>query len=362
MGAVLSNTFSEVHIGEGALADLSNLLCEEFSASKKFILVDSNTRKHCLPVLLKFFHESINYELIEIAAGEEHKSLVSCEKIWKALTAGEIDKHSVIISLGGGMIGDLGGFSAATILRGVKHIQVPTSLLAMVDASAGGKTGINLSGLKNQVGTFSHPLAIYIYQPFLNTLPERDFNSGLAEIAKHALIADAELWESFRKKKTFDDEDIRQFVLRSIEIKSGFVAMDEKDLRERHALNFGHTIGHAIEAFSLAKYELAFLHGEAVAVGMIAESYLSEIVSGLPTHEAEEIVNCLASRYHYLNFDFEPTQLMPYIKHDKKNKNSIPDFTLLPSIGSVKINQHTSEENIEIAIRKTRNLFLNPVV
>jgi len=362
MGIVLSNFFSEVLFGEESLAHLGKLLFDRHSDSKKFILVDSNTRKFCLPVLVKLLPKNINFTIIEINSGEENKNLKSCEIIWETLTAEGIDKHSVIINLGGGMIGDLGGFSAATILRGVKHIQIPTSLLAMVDASSGGKTGINFAGLKNQVGIFSHPSAICIYPGFLETLPERDFNSGLAEVAKHALIADTALWKVFSGKNQFSANELSHFIKRSIEIKSSYVTLDEKDLKERHALNFGHTIGHAIEAFSLANHKEPIMHGEAVAFGMIAETYLSELVVGLSREQVEEVVNCLAGRYKYLYPDFDSSQLMGFIRLDKKNRNSVPDFTLIPAIGSVLINQQASDENIDQAIRKTKLLFSNSVI
>ena len=358
----LSNAFSEVCLGEDSLVHLNKLLSVKYSKSKKFILVDTNTRKYCLPSLVNCFPEDFSFTLIEIPAGEKNKNLQSCELIWKTLSDAEIDKDAVIISLGGGMIGDLSGFSASCILRGVNYIQVPTSLLAMVDASSGGKTGINFSGLKNQIGTFFHPAAIYIYPPFLDTLPKRDFNSGMAEIAKHALIADADLWKIYSGKKHFNSIELLHFIKRSIEIKSSFVALDEKDMKERHALNFGHTIGHAIEAYSLANHSDPIMHGEAVAIGMIAETYLSAMVTGLPKEQVEEVVNCLSDHYGYINPDLDSSQLMDFIRLDKKNRNSIPDFTLIPEIGSVLINQKTSDENINQAIRKTELLFSNSVI
>ncbi len=362
MSTLLKTASCDVHIGKDCFDQLSTLLSGEYKKSRKIFLVDSNTRVHCLPLVLASLPADLDYDVIEVPFGEESKSLSSCEKIWSQLTASNADKKSVLINTGGGMIGDLGGFVASTFLRGIDFVQVPTSLLAMVDASYGGKTGINFGELKNQVGTFSSPTAIYIYPPFLDTLPRREFNSGLAEIIKHALIADAALWAICPENQMLDSLDIIELIKRSIEIKSKYVAIDPKDKNERHALNFGHTIGHAIESYSLIHHKDPYLHGEAIAIGMIAETFLSHQHKGLSVAQTEEIVTTLLGLYNYLSFNIEPEKLMTYIRADKKNKNSVPNFSLLPLIGSVTINQVASEDDILNSLQLTLRQFLNSVV
>lgn len=359
MKASQMSHFSTLHFGINCFEKVPALIQEEYRNSIFFILVDTNTRKYCLDVLIKELNESFSYQIIEIQPGEENKTLKSCEEIWKQLSTAGVNKESVLVSLGGGMIGDLGGFCAATILRGIRHIQIPTSLLAMVDASAGGKTGTNFLGLKNQIGTFTHPVAIYIHPPFLKTLPERDFNSGFAEIVKHALIADLEMWGSISKKQNAKSMDLDQWIQRSIEIKNAFVELDEKDLNERHALNFGHTIGHAIESYSLANHKNKIHHGEAVVLGMIAEVYLSEEILKLPVLELQEIVSFLARKYNYLKMDFDAEDLLKFIVVDKKNINGVPNFSLIPSIGSVHVNQSASTQQIINSISKAKGHFMS---
>ena len=361
MGMVLSTAFCKVHLGTDCFVHLNDLLNAEYHLSKKFILVDENTHANCLSIFREALSNQIHFEIIEIPSGEQYKNLSSCERIWQSLTNSGVDKDSVLISLGGGMIGDLGGFIAATILRGIDHIQVPTSLLAMVDASTGGKTGINFSGLKNQIGTFSHPKAVYINPEFTSTLSEREFNSGMAEIAKHALIADADMWQSFSGKSEFSSIELFQLIKRSVEIKNSFVLKDEKDTGERHALNFGHTIGHAIESYSLAHHKMPIRHGEAVAIGMMAESYLSGQILGLPTSQLHEILRSLESRFSYLQSDFLPAELMKYIYSDKKNKGTQPNFSLIPAIGSVRINQSASDLQIIESVKSALNHFMSTV-
>jgi 3-dehydroquinate synthase len=361
MGTVLTSFFSEVRFGLDCFDHFKELINSTYVSGKKFILVDENTRKHCLPILIQSLPENIDFEVIEVPSGEENKSLETCQQIWKALLESGVGTNSVLISVGGGMVGDLGGFVASTILRGIDHIQIPTTLLAMVDSSTGGKTGINFSGLKNQIGTFIHPKAVYIYPQFTTTLTPRDFNSGLAEIAKHALIADAGMWNNFSSKVEFSSIDLLSWIKRSVEIKSSFVKRDEKDKAERHALNFGHTIGHALEAYSIEHSKTPLRHGEAVAIGLIAESYLSCSVLGLLHSQLMEIVNCLSKRFKYLSLAFSPEELMKYIYADKKNIGARPNFSMIPEIGSVKINQYADDLIIMDSMKKTFDHFLSPV-
>ena len=362
MATVMSTFFNDIRIGLDCFDHLNLLLNNEYKTSGKFVIVDENTKKYCLPVLLRSLTDVSRLNIIEVPSGEENKNLETCTRVWQSLLNLSVDTDSLIISLGGGAIGDLSGFVAATILRGVDHIQIPTSLLAMVDASVGGKTGINFSGLKNQIGTFTHPRAVYINPNFINTLSNRDINSGLSETLKHALIADSGLWNQFLSNVDMSPIHYEELISRSVEIKNSFVIGDEKDKSSRHALNFGHTIGHSIESFSLVNDKYVIRHGEAIALGMIAESYLSHLILGHPEKDFRKIASYLSDKFKYLELNFLPTDLMSSIYFDKKNKNSEPNFTLIPGIGKVSINHTASEDQILEAIRITLSLFLTKVV
>ncbi|MFN8316721.1 MAG: 3-dehydroquinate synthase family protein, partial [Chitinophagales bacterium] len=239
--------------------------------SKLVCIADSNTILHCFPRL------KVEANCIIILAGEEHKSISSCMSIWEQLTALNVDRNALILSLGGGMITDLGSFAASCFKRGIAHINIPTSLLGMVDASVGGKTGIDFMGFKNHIGVFDTACETYICSELLSTLPERELNSAWAEVIKHYLIHDAEAFIAFAKldtKSNLTTNDIQRLIERAVAIKSHFVAQDPFDIGVRKALNFGHTIGHAIESHYLST-SAPLLHGEAVAMGLIAESYIS---------------------------------------------------------------------------------------
>jgi 3-dehydroquinate synthase len=362
MENLICTEFCDVFTGLESLNQLRSQLHNRYSDSSKFILTDSNVRRHSLPLLHKILPESENFRVIEIPAGESNKELGSCSLIWSALTKAGAGRDSLLLSLGGGMICDLGGFAAATYMRGICHILIPTSLLAMVDASTGGKTGINFNGLKNQLGVFSNPEAVYLYLPFLETLPEREFNSGLAEVIKHALIADAGLWHHLLKGTDFAEADLEQLVRRSIVIKNDIVSTDRKDLHLRHSLNFGHTIGHARESISIRDNGDSLRHGEAIAFGMIAESYLSHLLAGLSHTELTEITDYISSRYNYINTGFDPECLIPLIISDKKNISGQPNFSLIPSIGKVEVNRTAGKEEILESVNYTLNAFSKAAV
>ncbi len=361
MGTIITTNSSLIHLGSDCFDHLNQLLSDEYDSSKKLILTDSNTKLHCLPLLTKILSSRYQFEVINILPGEENKNLKSCEYIWTELSRMKADKKSVILNLGGGMICDLGAFAASTFLRGIDFVQIPTSLLAMVDASSGGKTGINFSGLKNQVGNFSNPRSVYIYPNFIETLPERDFNSGLAEIIKHAIIADPVLWKFILEKQDSLNVKLDKLIKNSLEVKNKFVELDPYDKKERHALNFGHTIGHALESYSLSFGNAPLRHGEAVAFGMIAESILSNRVCGLPDDQMNEINGIISKQFSYLHLDFEPQELMRFMHSDKKNEDHKINFSLLSSIGNIRINQHTSESNIIAAIDNALGHFMKSV-
>ena len=261
-----------------------------------FILTDENTAEHCLPLVKEKLGDLTNYDLIEINAGEESKDIDFCIGIWKLLIDFGADRKSLLINLGGGVISDLGGFAASTFKRGIDFIHVPTTLLSQVDASVGGKTGIDIDSIKNIVGTFTQPKAVFIHDEFLNTLPERQILSGLAEMLKHGLICDADYWNQLKNSDL--TKPAAELIYRSVEIKNEVVIEDPKETGIRKSLNFGHTVGHAVETYSLVNENVESLsHGEAIAIGMICEAWLSHKKSGLSSQELKEITDVTTALY-----------------------------------------------------------------
>ena len=268
MKVVHSSTY-DIIIGEDSLQTI-----QYSSYSAIAILVDEHTKMNCLDIFLK--ECLINPKLIiEIHSGEEHKNLSTCEHIWQKLTTAQIDRNSLLINLGGGVIGDLGGFAASCYKRGIDFIQVPTTLLAMVDASVGGKLAIDLENFKNQIGLFKSPKGVYIFPKFLQTLNQRQIVSGYAEIVKHALIADKDYWQLLMET-SIEKINWEETIYHSITLKNNIVESDPFEENKRKILNFGHTLGHAIESYYLKK-EKDILHGEAVALGMYLEAELSPL-------------------------------------------------------------------------------------
>ncbi|MDB5283421.1 MAG: 3-dehydroquinate synthase [Bacteroidota bacterium] len=315
------------------------------ASSSVFVLVDENTLKYCYPLLSSTLAE---HSLIQIPSGEENKSLNQCEIIWQKLTEANADRSSLLINLGGGVIGDLGGFAAGCYKRGIKFVNVPTTLLAMVDASVGAKTGVDFMGYKNQVGLFNEPEGVFIYPDFLKTLSERELTSGFAEVIKHYLIADKAAFEQIQNSKPeIRDLNFAELVERNVHIKSSIVQQDPLEQGARKALNFGHTVGHAVESCFFGKKETKLLHGESVAIGIIAESFISmrkEKLSGL---ELELIID-MVLHYFDLPFlaesDFSP--IIKLLQQDKKNVKKQVRFTLLNGIGNYSIDNFVEEELI----------------
>lgn len=312
--------------------------------SKVAVLVDENTRLHCLPI----FEEKLgsDFEVIEITSGEQHKNIETCTQIWSEMMHLGLDRHSLLINLGGGVIGDMGGFCAATFLRGIDFIQVPTTLLSQVDASVGGKLGIDFNLVKNSVGVFRDPQAVWVNPVFLDTLPDSEIRSGFAEIFKHALIAERSLWENLRNLKNLREVEWESLLAQSLRIKQRVVEEDPFEKGIRKALNFGHTIGHAVESMALRK-EQNLLHGEAVAIGIVCESFLSK-----KNKELSEIMAVI--RKHYPPFSFSESdfpELLQLMTKDKKNRGGKINFSLLPSIGEVEVNQVCEVEEIKTALR-----------
>ena len=300
--------------------------------SRFFILTDENTAIHCLPVIKDRFAGQDNFDIIEINAGEESKDIDFCIGIWKMLIDFGADRKSLIINLGGGVVSDMGGFAASTFKRGIDFVHVPTTLLSQVDASVGGKTGIDIDSIKNIIGTFTPPKAVFIAYDFLKTLPARQILSGLAEMLKHGLIIDAAFWDAL---KTSDlTLPAAELIYWSIEIKNKVVIEDPTEKGIRKSLNFGHTIGHAVETNSLIHDANPLTHGEAIAIGMICEAYLSYKKTGLSLNELEEIVRVLRNLYpDYSLAGVDYNALCALMLKDKKNLNGKINCTLLTSIG-----------------------------
>ncbi len=307
-----------------------------------FILSDTKTKSSCLGRLISFAPSLQKAEILEIPAGEKNKSLKTAGHIWNVLANSGASRRSLLINLGGGVITDLGGFVASTFNRGIPFINIPTSLLGMVDAAIGGKTGINLGDIKNQVGTFHHPDAIFIHTGFLETLDSYGLLSGFAEIIKTALVADNRLWKKLGSirlqdllNKPLDEAIWEELISESVAVKCRIVEQDfsEKNLRE--ILNFGHTIGHAFESISLQKNRKSLSHGHAIALGMICESQLSTLKTGLDIKDQEVITRMIFPDFEYYPLQAKDVDFMvDFIGHDKKRRGSGLRFSLLRSPGN----------------------------
>jgi 3-dehydroquinate synthase len=316
------------------------------SYSKIFILTDRNTSEYCLPLFKSYLPKLTEYDLIEIDPGEENKNIDFCIGIWKMLLDFGADRKSLMINLGGGVITDIGGFAASTFKRGIDFVQIPTTLLSQVDASVGGKTGIDMDGVKNIIGTFAQPKAVFINSSFLSTLDDRQITSGFAEMIKHGLIYDSDY---FKQLKAIHPKEINdQLVCRSVEIKNDVVTKDPTEKGLRKILNFGHTIGHAIESYSLANDSFPLLHGEAIGAGMICEAYLSHRLNGLSLDALNEITDYVKSIFPIYSFGESIYEdLFTYMLNDKKNTSGNIGFALLKQIGVCEFDIYVSQENIK---------------
>ncbi|MEM9001097.1 MAG: 3-dehydroquinate synthase [Bacteroidota bacterium] len=335
----------DVHFDELGEASLKQYLAQK-AYSKIFVLTDTNTKQHCLPLFSGILDRDID-AVFEIKPGEEHKTIPTCSEVWEMLSNYGGDRRSLLINLGGGVVTDLGGFVASTFKRGIDFINVPTTLLAMVDASIGGKTGVDLGPLKNQVGVINQPEMVLIFPRFLNTLEDRQVFSGYAEMLKHGLIKDERYWEDLRSLKNFETLG---HIKKSIAIKNEIVLQDPAEKGLRKILNFGHTLGHAIESYFLAASEKEMLlHGEAIAIGMILEGYLSHRLTGLSKVELQEIKTTFLAvfkKVHFTKTDIE--NILSLLKYDKKNSYGNINFVLLQRIGKgvfdIKVKDHLFEE------------------
>ncbi|HEY0031597.1 MAG TPA: 3-dehydroquinate synthase [Bacteroidia bacterium] len=321
--------------------------------SKLFILVDENSLKYCYPQLVEKIAAFKEAEIIEIDSGEDSKTIEVCIQIWSALSEYGADRKSLFVNIGGGVIGDMGGFIASTFKRGIDFINIPTTLLAQVDASVGGKVGVDLNHLKNEIGVFNNPAAVFINSAFLNTLDKRQILSGFAEIIKHALVADAKYWRKVIRADFAVLDSFEELIKHSVEIKNKIVLEDPTEQNIRKVLNFGHTIGHALESFFLEQdSKKQLLHGEAVAAGMICEAWLSHKICKLSADELEEITCVILRRYKGLKLDTnDHHRLVELMKHDKKNENGQINFSLLSTIGKCEINKKVNADQIIAALK-----------
>lgn len=331
MESITTSSYS-VHFNEKAFENLREYLRNN-AYSKVFVLVDENTKMHCLPLLEKEMTKEISFGLIEIKSGEAHKNIEACNHVWLALSTMDADRKSLLINLGGGVVTDLGGFVASTYKRGIDFINIPTTLLSMVDASVGGKTGVDLGSLKNQIGVINQPQMVLIAPVFLHTLDDRQMHSGFAEMLKHGLIQDASYWQTLKALKNLKSVD--KHIFTSVSIKNKVVLEDPTEQHLRKILNYGHTLGHAVESYFLennAKETL--LHGEAIVVGMILEAYLSYKLTGLPLVSLADIKSSFLNRYEKVQFSNEDiTAILSNLKFDKKNSHGNINFVLLEAIG-----------------------------
>jgi 3-dehydroquinate synthase len=352
-----------IYIGENVLNDLAGFISQPmYEHSKMFILVDENTYKHCLTILLKEIPELQAAHIIEVMNGEENKNVDVCVQVWQTLTEQQADRKSLFINIGGGVISDMGGFIAATFKRGIDFINIPTTLLSQVDASVGGKLGIDLDGYKNQIGLFTNPKAVFVYVPFLESLDNRQIKSGFSEIIKHGLIFDKVYWAKIKETDVESIAQVSRLIERSIEIKNTIVLLDPHEKGIRKALNFGHTIGHAVESYSLLNNTLPLLHGEAIAIGIVCEAYLSAKISGLSAAELLEITAFIKSKYTpYQLLQSTEDDLIELMMNDKKNEQQTINFSLLPEIGKISINQTADTVLIKEALGYYRKHFNNVV-
>lgn len=342
MKALQSNEYL-VHF-EDSLPELGKYIAAN-NYSKILLLVDTNTSDFCLPLLTEALPELQDYDIIEVDPGEENKTIDFCIGIWKMMLDFKADRNSLLINLGGGVITDMGGFAASTFKRGIDFVHVPTTLLSQVDASVGGKTGIDMDQVKNIIGTFTQPKGVFIETAFLKTLSKRQVRSGFAEIIKHGLIYDAAFFAQLRLMKP--EQVTADMIYHSVEIKNEVVKADPFEKGLRKILNFGHTIGHAVESYSLKNDSDPLLHGEAIAIGFICESFLSMKYNGLAEAELKLIRDTIMAyypKYHISETTF--SDLISLMQNDKKNREGNINFSLLKSIGDCGTDSYCSTEDI----------------
>ena len=333
------------------LENTFNSFFQSVAYSDVGVLVDENTLQHCYPLIYDFLPD---HHLIQIQSGEIHKNLNICSHIWQKMTDAGFDRKALLVNVGGGVIGDMGGFCAATYKRGIDFINIPTTLLAQVDAAVGGKLGIDFQGFKNHIGLFKDPLKVIISPVFLNTLSKRELRSGFAEVIKHSLIADRNYWPNI-VHHPFEKQDWPSHITHSVNIKSEVVSKDFKEGGLRKVLNFGHTIGHAVESYFL-NTPSPLLHGEAIAMGMLSEVYLSQKYCQMPENEASQIERFLLDVYGHVDLeDIQIKEIARLAIQDKKNERGAIQCALLREIGQAVYDVKVGVDDIEEALNHYKN-------
>ena len=357
MKEIVSDKYS-ILFGRNGYLKLANFI-QENNFKKILILMDDNTKLHCLDLFFSKIKKtdkkiadmisSISYNF-SVESGESSKNLKTSNLIWEFLSENGFKRNDLIINLGGGMISDLGGFVASTYMRGIQFINIPTTLLGMVDASIGGKTGIDLNGIKNIIGTFQFAKLVLIDVEFLNSLSKKQIAAGYAEMIKHSLIDKNHDWKKISKINSLEDIN-HEMIYRSINIKVGIIESDPMELNNRKYLNYGHTLGHAIESYLLGA-EQEILHGEAIAIGLILETYISYLKKDFDLGLTNEIKNYINQYYEIIEFSEESIlNIIDLLKYDKKNNNDRPMFVLLNNEGEMKINQAVDIKQIKEAFK-----------
>ena len=335
------NVLLSSDIGE----DLNNFLGRK-NYSSLAVLVDENTQRDCYPLIEGALP---SHSIIKIQSGEAQKNIDTCVRVWQDLTRYALDRHSCLLVVGGGVLGDMGGFCAATYKRGIDFILIPTTLLAQVDASIGGKLGIDFEHFKNHIGVFQQPVLTLLYDGFLDTLPESELRSGFAEIMKHALISDADVWRQI-ETKPLKDQSFKMLIKHSVEFKAWVTTQDPKEKGLRKILNAGHTIGHALESYRLAQGN-GILHGEAIAVGLIAESYIAEKLGQISRDDLLRITTFILRTYDKIDIGTEELDKIAQLTlQDKKNKNNKIMCVLLDGIGKAKWDCEITVESVVDAL------------
>jgi len=343
MGKTLKS--NSIFIGEDSHNILNNYIIDK-EYSSVFVLVDSNTEKHCLPLFLKQIHFKIRP--IVIKAGEEFKTIETCQKIWDFLSNNGADRKSLLINLGGGVITDIGGFAASCFRRGIEFLHIPTTLLAMVDAAIGGKNGVDLKHLKNQIGIVRQPKMIVYDYEYLSTLPVNEIKSGFAEAVKHGLIQSKAYFKDCIAQSDINYTTVIPIIQESIEIKLNFVQQDPNENGIRKALNFGHTLGHAIESYRMRlEPNMHLLHGEAIAIGLVLESFISNEMFDFETEDLRQLKAFIDTTYSKQQFSIEDqNEIIKIMKFDKKNIGSNINFVLLNGIGQPVLDCRVSNDLI----------------
>jgi 3-dehydroquinate synthase len=350
------NIADSIYSGDNGWKHLQEVILE-YSQSGIFILVDENTHIHCLPLIFQKCTGLENAMVIELSGNESNKTIASVENIWTDLVSGNAVRKSLMICVGGGVITDTGGFAAATYKRGMDFIHIPTTLLAMVDAALGGKTGVNLNSIKNQVGVFALPKAVFILTDFLTTLPKRQKLSGYAEMLKHAMIDSEKHFEKLIVLNSPEKVCNEKNIMESASVKIKIVGKDFTEIGLRKVLNFGHTIGHAIESYSQKNDPDPLLHGEAITIGLICECFISMRMFGMDSNDLRKTVNLV--RWHFPQYRFKQgsaVELLALMCHDKKNADTSKlNFSLIRKIGEPVYDQFPGEK----LIRESLHFYMN---